>query len=130
MTMTTDRLTHAIDALAKRIEPRMSRHPVTVVQHAGSVIARVGEAIDCQFEDGDDLVEAAKELVRERDEAKARVIDAALIHAELVRERDEARAEVERLREAMRLAWTSCGCCKCVVCGLAKDALHPKKAKK
>lgn len=45
-------------------------------------------------------------------------------------ERDEARAEVERLREAMRLAWTSCGCCKCVVCGLAKDALHPKKAKK
>jgi hypothetical protein len=50
--------------------------------------------------------------------------------AEAQRERDEARAEMERLREAMRLAWTSCGCCKCVVCNLAKDALHPKKAKK
>jgi hypothetical protein len=71
MTMTTDRLTQAIDALAKRIEPRMSRHPVTVVQHAGSVIARIGEAIDCQFEDGDDLVAGVKELVRERDEARA-----------------------------------------------------------
>ena len=32
------------------------------------------------------------ELVHERNEAQARVIDAALIHAELVRERDEARA--------------------------------------
>ena len=37
------------------------------------------------------------ELVRERDEAQARVIDAALIHAELVRERDEARAELAGL---------------------------------
>jgi len=36
---------------------------------------------------------------RERDEAQARVIDAALIHADLVRERDEARARCERLRE-------------------------------
>ena len=85
-------------ALVQRIEPRISRHPVTVVQHAGSVIARIGEAINCQFEDGDDLAAAVKELVRERDEAQARVIDAALIHAELVRERDEARAKMELFR--------------------------------
>lgn len=38
------------------------------------------------------------EAQRERDEAQARVIDAALIHAELVRERDEARAELDGLR--------------------------------
>ena len=57
----------------QRIEPRISRHPVTVVQHAGSVIARIGEAIDCQFEDGDDLVAGVKELVRERDEARTQL---------------------------------------------------------
>lgn len=62
-----------LTALVKRIEPRLSRHPVTVVQHAGSVIARIGEAIACQFDDGDDLVEAVKQLVRERDEARAEV---------------------------------------------------------
>ena len=36
-------------------------------------------------------------MARERDEARERVLDAALIHAELVRERDEARATAERL---------------------------------
>lgn len=35
-----------------------------------------GEAMACQFEDGDDLVEATKELVRERDEARASAADA------------------------------------------------------
>lgn len=62
-----------LTALVHRIEPRLSRHPVTVVQHAGSIIARIGEAMACQFEDGDDLLEAVKELVRERDEARAEV---------------------------------------------------------
>ena len=33
-------------------------------------------------------------MARERDEARERVLDAALIHAELVRERDEARAQL------------------------------------
>lgn len=56
--------------LVQRIEPRMNRHPMTVVQHAGAIIVRIGEAMACQFEDGDDLVEAVKELVRERDEAR------------------------------------------------------------
>lgn len=72
-------------ALVQRIEPRISRHPVTVVQHAGSVIARIGEAIDCQFEDGDDLVAAVKELVRERAEARASVADAYRRGAEAMR---------------------------------------------
>lgn len=45
------------------------------------------------------------------------------------RERDEARAEVERLRETIKLMWSSCGCCKCTACSLAKQAIHPKKAK-
>ena len=42
----------------------------------------------------------AEELLRvraERDEARERVLDAALIHAELVRERDEAQATADRL---------------------------------
>ena len=42
--------------------------------------------------------ELLAKVEKERDEAQARVIDAALIHADLVRERDEARAEVERLK--------------------------------
>lgn len=70
--------------------------------------------------------EDIEELVRWRDKCES----IAAMFQQATRERDEARAEVERLREAVRLAWTSCGCCKCVVCGLAKDALHPKKAKK
>lgn len=41
----------------------------------------------------------------ERNEAQARVIDAALIHAELVRERDEARADLAR----SVAAWESAG---------------------
>ena len=103
-------------ALVQRIEPRMSRHPVTVVQHAGSVIARIGEAIDCQFEDGDDLVAAVKELVRERDEALAKIAglpawqkgceqaladlaDAEEAIARLYTERDEARTELSTLRK-------------------------------
>ena len=76
-------------ALVQRIEPRMSRHPVTVVQHAGSVIARIGEAIDCQFEDGDDLVAAVGELVRERDEARSTI--------------DDLTDEIDRGRVAIRL---------------------------
>lgn len=48
---------------------------------------------------------------------------------ELTRERDEARTEVERLRETIKLMWSSCGCCKCTVCTLSKDALHKKKGK-
>lgn len=102
MTMTTDRLTQAIDALATRIEPRMSRHPVTVVQHAGSVIYRIGEAMDCQFEDGDDLVAAVKELVRERDEARLELAGLpAWQHACEQSRRDlaDAEAEVDRLRK-------------------------------
>lgn len=49
--------------------------------------------------------------------------------AEELRERNEAREEVERLRETIKLMWSSCGCCKCTACLLAKQAIHPKKAK-
>lgn len=122
-------------ALVQRIEPRMSRHPVTVVQHAGSIIARIGEAMDCQFEDGDDLVEAVKELVRERDEARAEVeqlravldatsqelADIAAAPAEertiaLGMELAVARAEAERLRtELIRTGSRECDipACNC-----------------
>jgi chromosome segregation ATPase len=47
----------------------------------------------------------------------------------LIRTRDDSRAEVERLRETIKLMWSSCGCCKCTVCTLSKDALHKKKGK-
>lgn len=53
------------DALVKRIEPRLSRHPVTVVQYAGSVIERIGREMGSEFEDGEDLVECVRLLVRE-----------------------------------------------------------------
>ena len=57
------------------------------------------------------FAEQADQMQRERDEAQARVIDAALIHADLVRERDEARASVadayRRGAEAMREACAS-----------------------
>ena len=98
-----------VTSITKRIEPRISRHPVTVVMAAGSLIAKIGEAIGCEFEDGDDLLEAVKELVRECDEARAACPDCAMWaersarwHSDMQRaerERDEARAEVERLRE-------------------------------
>ena len=60
-----------VTSLGQRLEPCMSRHPVTVVMAAGSLIAKIGEAIGCEFEDGGDLLEAVKGLVRERDEARA-----------------------------------------------------------
>lgn len=60
-----------VQALVHRIEPRLSRHPVTVIMSAGALIANIGEAIGCEFEDGDDLLEAVKALVCERDEARA-----------------------------------------------------------
>lgn len=60
-----------VPALVHRIEPRLSRHPVTVIMAAGALIANIGEAIDCKFADGDDLLEAVKKLVRERDDARA-----------------------------------------------------------
>jgi chromosome segregation ATPase len=46
----------------------------------------------------DEITEERDKALADLDEAQARVIDAALIHAELVRERDEARSEVERWR--------------------------------
>ena len=114
-------------ALVQRIEPRISRHPVTVVQHAGSVIARVGEAIGCQFEDGDDLVAAVKELVRERDEARAEVKRLKAHHLERhlesweqhMQDNDVKRA-YRRGAEAMREACAVAGqeaCRNYIACG-------------
>lgn len=98
-----------VTSITKRIEPRISRHPVTVVMAAGSLIAKIGEAIGCEFEDGDDLLEAVKELVRECDEARAACPDCAMWaeraarwHDDMQRaerERDEARAGLSKLRE-------------------------------
>jgi DNA repair exonuclease SbcCD ATPase subunit len=45
-----------------------------------------------------EIIAELRRVLKERDEAQARVIDAALIHAELVRERDEARAKMELFR--------------------------------
>ncbi len=75
-----------VTSITKRIEPRISRHRVSVVMAAGSLIAKIGEAIGCEFEDGDDLLEAVEELVRERDEARASVADAYRRGAEAMRE--------------------------------------------
>lgn len=97
-----------VTSVVKRIEPRLSRHPVTVIMAAGALFFKIGEAIGCEFEDGDDLLEAVKELVRERDEARA---DAERYLADLRRcasepyehakERDEAfRRGAEAMREA------------------------------
>lgn len=68
--------------------------------------ANAADAMGCEPEDGDDFVEAVKELTRERDDAREQLY---LTKAELgrwvdretkaVRERDEARAEVSRLQE-------------------------------
>ena len=55
-----------------------------------------------------EIIAELRRVLNERDEAQARVVDAALIHADLVRERDEARASVadayRRGAEAMREA--------------------------
>ena len=101
-----------VTSITKRIEPRISRHPVTVVMSAGSLIAKIGEAIGCEFEDGDDLLEAVKELVRECDEARAACPDCAMWaersarwHDDMQRaerERDEARAEVDHWKGAAK----------------------------
>lgn len=106
-----------VTSITKRIEPRISRHPVTVVMAAGSLIAKIGEAIGCEFEDGNDLLEAVKELVRECDEARA---DAERYLADLRRcasepyehakERAEAfRRGAEAMREACAVALMSDG---------------------
>ena len=77
----------------------------------------VAQAMGCEPEDDDDLVEAVRLLVSERDEARAHTSTAAFMRVERQRdearaqvkawqaeelarrtERDEARAEVERLR--------------------------------
>ena len=97
-----------VTSITKRIEPRISRHPVTVVMAAGSLIAKIGEAIGCEFEDGDDLLEAVKELARERDEARASCPDCAMWAERSTRwhdgmqraerERDEARASLAQIR--------------------------------
>jgi F0F1-type ATP synthase membrane subunit b/b' len=50
----------------------------------------------------DEITEERDKALADLDEARARVIDAALIHADLVRERDEARAEVQDYREQLR----------------------------
>jgi uncharacterized coiled-coil DUF342 family protein len=81
-----------VTSLGQRLEPCMSRHPVTVDMAAGSLFFKIGEAMSCEFQDGDDLLEAVKELVRERDEARA---DAAMLEDRL----SESRAEVERLAD-------------------------------
>ena len=44
-----------------------------------------------------EIIAELRRVLKERDDAQARVIDAALIHADLVRERDEARAELAGL---------------------------------
>ena len=44
-----------------------------------------------------EIIAELRRVLKERDEAQARVIDAALIHAELVRERDEAQAKIAGL---------------------------------
>lgn len=86
-----------VTSITKRIEPRISRHPVTVVMAAGSLIAKIGEAIGCEFEDGDDLLEAVKELARERDEARAACPDCAMWAERSARWHDDMqRAECER----------------------------------
>ena len=82
------------------------------------------------------FAEQADRLQSERDEARA---DAERYLADLrrcasepyerTRELEALQAEVERLRETIKLMWSSCGCCKCTACSLAKQAIHPKKAK-
>lgn len=67
--------------------------------------ANAADAMGCEPEDGDDFVEAVKELTRERDDAREQLY---LTKAELgrwvdretkaVRERDEARAETARMK--------------------------------
>jgi predicted nucleic acid-binding Zn-ribbon protein len=81
-----------VTSLGQRLEPCMSRHPVTVDMAAGSLFFKIGEAMSCEFQDGDDLLEAVKELVRERDEARA---EAAMLEDRL----SESRAEVERITD-------------------------------
>jgi chromosome segregation ATPase len=82
-----------VPALVQRIEPRLSRHPVTVIMAAGSLIAKIGEAIGCKFEDGDDLLEAVKELVRECNQART-LVD------QLGTTRDKAEAELRDLQRS------------------------------
>ena len=93
-----------VTSITKRIEPRISRHRVSVVMAAGSLIAKIGEAIGCEFEDGDDLLEAVEELVRERDEARD-----ALFRAD----QDALRVEEERdrLREQLAAKHSECPDC-------------------
>jgi alcohol dehydrogenase class IV len=69
------------------------------------VLSRIAEALGCEPESDDDLVEAVRLLVAERDLAKS-LHDVAVsqrdgrewLLREVERELDEARAEVERLR--------------------------------
>jgi hypothetical protein len=48
------------------------RPPTTKTASVGSALARIAEAFRCEPDDDDDLVEAARLLVRERDEAVAK----------------------------------------------------------
>ena len=93
-----------VTSITKRIEPRISRHPVTVIMAAGALFFKIGEAIGCEFEDGDDLLEAVKELARERDEARASCPDCAMWAERSARWHDDMqRAERERDAAAWRL---------------------------
>lgn len=51
--------------------------------------------------------ERVREVMAERDAAKASLIDAALIHARLIEERDAARAELARLSDDFDDVWES-----------------------
>ena len=55
--------------------------------------ARMAEQIATLDRNAETFIKDARRMRRERDEAQARVVDAALIHADLVRERDDARAQ-------------------------------------
>lgn len=51
--------------------------------------------------------ERVREVMDERDAAKATVIDAALIHAKLIQERDEARDELKKIQDDFQSVWES-----------------------
>lgn len=51
--------------------------------------------------------ERVREVMAERDAAKATFIDAALIHAKLIQERDEARDELKKTQDDFQSVWES-----------------------
>ena len=60
------------------------------------VLSRIAEAMGCEPESDDDLVEAVRLLVSERDQAQAQARLGKMIAGRIQAERDEARAERQR----------------------------------